>query len=173
MMTLQARDMRVPKMDASRPLRSYPTDSPRAKARLVVLALLADGRVDAAELDSLNRRDAFAALGMTREDFFQVMYDFCADLVELPTGSGSYLVSPAVLEDLFAEISNHEERQKLVRLIFDVIRSDGHLAEGEARLFWNALDAWNLRLNDGVALRAPRDPATRQRARPRKLRRLS
>lgn len=173
MMTLQAKDMRVPMMDSSRSLRAYPTDSPRAKARLIVLALLADGRVDSAELDSLNRRDAFAKLGLTREDFFQVMYDFCADLVELPTGSGSYLVSPAVLEDLFAEIRDPMARQKLVRLIFDVIRSDGHLAEGEARLFWNALDAWNLRLNDGVGIRAPRDPATRQRARPRKLRRLS
>lgn len=167
MMTLQARDLRAPMTDACGGLRAYPTDSPRAKARLVVLALLADGRIDAAELDSLNRRDAFATLGLTREVFFQVLYDFCADLVELPSGSGSYLVSPAVLAGLFAEIGTLEERRKLMRLIFDVIRSDGHLAEGEARLFWNALDAWSLRLNDGAETRV-REPATGQRARPRK-----
>ena len=166
MMTLQARDMRAPMTDASGALRAYPTDSPRAKARLVVLALLSDGRIDAAELDSLNRRDAFATLGLTREVFFQVLYDFCADLVDLPSGSGSYLVSPAVLEGLFAEIRDPEQQQKLLRLIFDVIRSDGHLAEGEARLFWNALDAWNLRLNDGAEVR-PRDLASRPKARPR------
>ena len=172
MMTLQARDMRAPMTDASGGLRAYPTDSPRAKARLVVLALLADGRIDAAELESLNRRDAFATLGLSREVFFQVLYDFCADLVELPSGSGSYLVSPAVLESLFAEICDPAERRELLRLIFDVIRSDGHLAEGEARLFWNALDAWKLRLNDGAEVR-PREPATKPQARPRAWRKAS
>lgn len=172
MMTMQARDIRVPIMKPGVSLRTYPTDSPRARARLIVLALLADGRVEAAELDSLNRRDAFATLGLTREVFFQVLYDFCADLVELPIRGGSYLVSSAVLEGLFAEIRHPDERQKLLRLIFDVIRSDGHLAEGEGRLFWNALDAWKLRLNDGAEVR-PRDPATARRARPRKSSRLA
>lgn len=172
MMTLQARDIRVPPIDASRPLRAYPTDSPRAKARLIVLALFADGRVDSAELDSLNRRDAFATLGISREDFFEVLYDFCADLVGLPSGSGSYLLSPAVLETLFAEIRSPAEQRKLLRLMLDVIRSDGHLAEGEARLFWNALDAWNLRLNDGAEAH-PQSPAAKSRARSRKSRGLS
>jgi uncharacterized tellurite resistance protein B-like protein len=32
-------------------------------------------------------------------------------------------------------------------MMFDVIRSDGQLDEGEARLFWSALDAWQLRLS--------------------------
>jgi len=150
MMTQQARDSFPPVYEPAPSLRSYPADSPRAKARLIVLALFADGRVDGAELDALTRRGAFAELGITRDDFFEVLYDFCIDVAQLPNGSGHYLVAPAVLESLFAELRAPQERQALLRLIFDVIRSDGHLADGEARLFWNALDAWKLTLEHGA-----------------------
>ena len=95
-----------------------------------------------------------------------MLYDFCADATGLPDGRGSYLLSPALLETLFAEVGSVAERQKLVRLIFDVIRSDGHLADGEARLIWHALDTWRLRLDDGIDYR-PRAAAFRQRAQPR------
>jgi hypothetical protein len=166
MMTLQARQSLSPINYPGRPLRMYPVDSPRAKARLIVLALLADGRVDAAELDGLAKYRAFDELGITRDDFFQVLYDFCADAAGLPEGSGNYLMSPALLETLFAEVGGARERQKLMRLIFDVIRSDGHLADGEARLFWQALDTWRLRLDDGIEYR-PRAAAHRQRGQQR------
>ncbi len=162
MMTMQARDSFSPIRHPGRPLRAYPVDSPRAKARLIALALFADGRVDAAELESLTRHDVFADIGITREDFFEVLYDFCADAIGLPEGRGNYLMSPALLDTLFAEVGSAGERQKLVRLIFDVIRSDGHLAAGEARLFWKALDSWRLRLDGGIEYR-PRSAAARQR----------
>jgi uncharacterized tellurite resistance protein B-like protein len=162
MMTMQAKDGFSPIRHPGHPLRAYPIDSPRAKARLIVLALFADGRVDAAELETLTRRGVFADLGITREDFFEVLYEFCADAIGLPEGRGNYLMSPALLETLLAEVRNAGERQKLVRLIFDVIRSDGHLADGEARLFWKALDTWRLRLDDGIDYR-PRAAAARQR----------
>ena len=162
MMTMQARDSFTPIKHPGRPLRAYPVDSPRAKARLIVLAMLADGRVDSAELDGLAKYRAFAELGISRDDFFRVLYDFCADAAGLPEGSGNYLMSPALLETLFAEVCSGDERQKLLRLIFDVIRSDGHLADGEALLFWKALDSWRLRLDDGIDYR-PRAAAARQR----------
>jgi hypothetical protein len=162
MMTMQARESLSPIKHPGHPLRTYPVDSPRAKARLIVLALLADGRVDAAELDGLAKYRTFEELGISRDDFFQVLYDFCADAAGLPEGSGNYLMSPALLETLFDEVSDAGERQKLIRLIFDVIRSDGHLAESEARLFWRALDTWRLRLDDGIEYR-PREAAFRQR----------
>jgi hypothetical protein len=111
MMTMQARESFSPINYPGRPLRAYPVDSPRAKARLIVLAMLADGRVDAAELDSLGKYRAFAELGISRDDFFQVLYDFCADAAGLPEGRGNYLMSPALLETLFAEVSRGDERQ--------------------------------------------------------------
>ena len=166
MMTMQAREGFSPINYPGRSLRAYPVDSPRAKARLIVLAMLADGRVDASELDSLAKHRAFAELGISRDDFFQVLYDFCADAAGLPEGRGNYLMSPALLDTLFAEVCSTGERQKLARLIFDVIRSDGHLADGEARLFWHALDTWRLRLDDGIEYR-PRAATFRQRGQQR------
>ena len=162
MMTMQARESLAPIRHPGHALRTYPVDSPRAKARLLVLTLLADGRVDAAELDGLTKYQAFDELGISRDDFFQVLYDFCADAASLPEGSGTYMMSPAHLDHLLAEVCGTAERQALIRLMFDLIRSDGHLAESEARLIWSALDTWRLRLDDGIEYR-PRAAAFRQR----------
>jgi len=153
-MSLPTRKMISPRIGSVPPLRSYPSDSPRAKARLLALALLADGRLGQEELESLERHSAFHALGISREDFFEVLFDFCNDVVRLPNGRGGYLLTPSTLDELFAEVRNPEGRRALARLIFDVIRSDRHLAEGEQRLLWNALDAWKMRLDDvaGVKL---------------------
>ncbi|MBL8492158.1 MAG: hypothetical protein JNM82_15365 [Rhodocyclaceae bacterium] len=142
MLTLQARE----RFAAERPaaLRTYPTDSPRAKARLVVLALLADGRLDTGELEGLDRRGVFAALGIARNDFYEVLYDFCSDLARLSGSRGDYLLTPAALAPLFAEVQGPATRQAMMRQIFDAIRSDGRLHAGEARLFWNAVDAWGM-----------------------------
>lgn len=58
-------------------------------------------------------------------------------------------ISPRVVESLLAELADDTQKLAMLRLIFDVIRSDGELAPAEARLFWNALDAWSLRVEDG------------------------
>jgi hypothetical protein len=148
MLTIQSREMLAPHTIPGQPLRAYPANSPRAKARLITLAMLTDGRLDDAELDSLVQNATFAELGITRENFFEVLYDFCADVENLPRGSGNYLLSPAVLDQLFGEINQFAERQMLLRQIFDMIRSDGHLADSEADLFWHAVDTWKFRAAD-------------------------
>jgi len=151
MMTIQAKDHFTVK--PGKVLRGYPVDSPRAKARLIALALLADGKLDAEELDGLRRRGAFRELGIAQENFYEVLYDFCSDVTRVPAGTGNYLMSAELLEGLFAEVQNPAQRQILLHLIFDVIRSDGLLAVGEARLYWNAIDAWQLRIEDGRTIK--------------------
>lgn len=145
MMTMQAREMCAPYSEPNHAFRAYAPNSPRAKARLVILAMLADGRVDDAELNSLARNGTFANLGIAREDFFEVLYDFCADVEHLPNRGDAFLLTPVVLEQLFREINGAVERQALLRQIFDMIRSDGHLADSEADLFWHAIDTWKFR----------------------------
>lgn len=145
MIAHQTREVRTPAIHERPALRTYETNSPRAKARLVALAMLADGRLDDAELENLGREDAFQALGVTREGFLEVLYDFCADVERLPRGRGNYLLAPAALEKMLGEVDGIGERKALLRLIFDVIRSDGRLAQGESELFWRAVDTWNFR----------------------------
>lgn len=136
-------------------LRAYPPNSPEAKARLLALALLADGQLEDQELDELVRRRAFAKLGLSGEAFFQVLYDFCADLAATPKQSKSYLVTPQLLNTLLAEVSEPAAQKALLLLIFDVIRSDGQLALSEGRLLSNALAAWQIpRSSQGTPLRS-------------------
>lgn len=162
MMTRQARESYVPQIHTAPALRNYPANSPQAKARIIILALLADGRLDKAELEGLERRDVYAKVGLGREDFVSVLVDFCSDVARLPNSRGNYLLSPSTIDRLMAEIDLPQERKSLMRLIFDVICSDGTLAEGEERLFWNAIDAWNLRISDMSPWeRAPRQHSER------------
>ncbi|WP_051282084.1 TerB family tellurite resistance protein [Azovibrio restrictus] len=158
MMTMQARAMFPQLSEPRHPLRAYPINSASAKARLVVLALLADGRLDECELEVLNRRGSFAALGISREGFVQVLHEFCADVSRLAGGAADWRVSPDLLAGLFAEVTEVEARYAVLRLIISVISSDGHLARGEERLFLGALDAWGNGLAGNAAL--PRSAST-------------
>lgn len=125
------------------PLRPYVIDSPRARARLVVLALLADGRLDEQELAALERRGVFSALNIAREDFVQVLHEFCNDVAaHLLTGKGSYRLAPQTLEGLFEEVTDHEAQEKLLQLIGILISCDGRLSDRERELFWGALKSW-------------------------------
>lgn len=146
MMTLQARQLLAHPLDDG--LRAYPPDSPRAKARLLVLALLADGELAGDELAALQRRGALSELGIDRDSFFQVLYDFCADAARLPRDAGGFQLAPATLDRLFAEVRTGEEQARLLRLMLEVVAADGRLAEGEAQLLRNALGAWDVGLGD-------------------------
>ena len=66
MMCLHAGESLPPVFGFRHPLRAYATNSPRAQARLVVLALLADGQLDEREIDTLDRRGILADLGIAR-----------------------------------------------------------------------------------------------------------
>jgi hypothetical protein len=150
MMTLQARETLKPYIGNHHPLRAYPVNSPRAKARLIVLALLADGRLDEREMTALNRRGAFATLGISREDFVQVMQDFCSDVAGLlPVSSGSFQLTPETLAGLFGEVEDPECRQNLKRMIVSVISCDGHLSDAEDNLFRISMECWKPAIGKG------------------------
>lgn len=152
MMSRQAREMFPPRQGKTYPLRPYPTNSPRAQARLVVLALLADGQLDDCELKTLERRGAFATLAISRQDFVEVLYDFCADVARLSTGAGGYRLSASLLNALFAEVDDPGAKERLLQLIVSIVSSDGRFSDGEEKLFLGALHAW------GGSLRRQRPP---------------
>jgi uncharacterized tellurite resistance protein B-like protein len=144
MMTMQAREMFPSPSSKTHPLRAYPANSPRAMARLVVLALLADGQLDDRELSVLERRGAFVTLGISREDFVQVLYDFCADVARLSETAGGYRLSPALLAALFAEVDDPRAKERVLNLIVAVVSSDGRFTDSEEKLFLNAVEAWGV-----------------------------
>lgn len=145
MMSLQARESFRPAIGPHHPLRTYATNSPRAKARLIVLALLADGHLDEREMAALDRRGVFADLGIAREDFVEVLYDFCGDVAGLlPVDTGGYQLTPKTLAGLFDEVADRKAHEKLLQHMVAVISSDGYLSDAEESLFRSAIGHWQL-----------------------------
>lgn len=143
MIHMQTRESSPPVFGVRHPLRAYAPNSPRAQARLVVLALLADGRLDEREIDALNRRGIFSDLGIARSTFLEVLSDFCSDLAsQLPVRGGGYQISHKALGGMLGEVSDGAVREKLLRHMLVVINSDGHLSDVEKSLMCSAIDHW-------------------------------
>lgn len=150
MMSLQAREAFQPFIASRHPLRAYPQGSPRAKARLVALALLADGRLADDELDALENNGALVRLGIARDTFFEVLADLCADLLQLPDGAGNALLTQDMLAGLFAEVDQGEDRTKLLQLIFELAHSDGTITGNEEILLREAVENWTVPRGGGM-----------------------
>jgi len=145
MMRLQARESLPPVFGFRHPLRAYATNSPRAQARLVVLALLADGQLDEREIDALDRRGILADLGIARSAFVEVLADFCSDVAgQLPVSGGGYQITAKVLGGMLDEVSDRTVREKLLRHMLALIQSDGHLSDAENKLMCSTIEYWQL-----------------------------
>lgn len=126
-MRLQARESTPPVFGQRHPLRTYAANSPRAHARLVVLALLADGRLDEREIDTLDRLGILADLGIARSTFVEVLSDFCSDAAgQLPVSRGGYQLTQKALGGILDEVSDRSVRKKLLRHMLAVIHCDHH-----------------------------------------------
>ncbi len=150
MMCMQARESLPPVFGVRHPLRAYAVNSPRAQARLVVLALLADGRLDEREIDALDRRGIFADLGIARSSFVEVLSDFCSDVAgQLPVSGGGYQLTQKALGGMLDEVSDSMMRARLLRHMLAVIDSDGHLSDSEKSLICTAIEHWQPRWAGG------------------------
>jgi uncharacterized tellurite resistance protein B-like protein len=127
-------------------MRSYPTNSPQAAARIVALTLLADGHLDKSELDVLERCGAHEQLGLDREDLHAVLHGFCEDLLHSAhlSWDDACRVDPRTLAQLMAEVDDPAVRLKVLRLCLKVVQADNHVADGEAIVLGAAVEQWGL-----------------------------
>ena len=127
-------------------MRSYPNDSPQAAARIVTLAMLADGAVCGAEVDALDRSGVQQQLGLRADDWDAVVHDFCDDLLDTAqvTWADACRIDPRTLTELMAEICDPTLRLKVLRLCVLVVEADGNVDDGEAILLGTAVEQWGL-----------------------------
>lgn len=127
-------------------MRTYPNNSPQAAARIVALAMLADGQVGKAEIDVLGRLRAHEQLGLWPDELHSIVHSMCDDIlatVEL-TWANACQVDPQTLAKLMAEIDDPELRLKVLGLCVAVVEADGHVVEGEAIVLRAAVEQWGL-----------------------------
>ncbi len=127
-------------------MRSYARNSPQAAARIVALALLADGHLCKTELDVLDRLDAHGQFGLERGQLHSVVHTFCEDLLSSMhlTWEDACRVDPRTMAELMAEIDDPALRLKLLRLCVSIVEADGHVAEGESIVLLAAVEHWGL-----------------------------
>jgi len=127
-------------------MRRYPTNSPRAAARILALTLLADGHLRRAEIDALARLDAPAQLGLSAAALRAVLGDLCDDLLAdaRQEGGARCRVAPAALDAMLAEIDDRELQDRVLALCLAVATADGEVAEAEGMLLATAAERWGL-----------------------------
>ena len=127
-------------------MRTYPTNSAQAAARIVALTLVADGHVSSAEFAVLERADAYRQLGITAAQMQAVLQDFCEDLLvaHQSTWTGSCHIEPRTIAQLMAEIDDPTLRWSVLRLCVAVAEADEHLADGESIVLAGAIENWGL-----------------------------
>jgi hypothetical protein len=127
-------------------MRTYPTNSPQAAARIVALTLIADGHVSPAELDVLERVDAYRQLGITRPEMQQVLQDFCEDLLAAhqSTWADACHIEPRTIDQLMAEVDDPSLRVNVLQTCVAVAEADEHVADGESIVLVSAVENWGL-----------------------------
>lgn len=125
-------------------MRSYATNSPEAAARVVAMALLADGHLSMTEVQALDRLQVIHRLGLAPTRFAEVLEDFCHDLLQSHRGpwTGSSQLDPHVRTRLVAEITQPALQAHIMTLCSDIIHADHHLADTEVDMMARLADHW-------------------------------
>lgn len=115
-------------------MKPYPVNSPDAAARVLAMAMLADGQYSMTEIRALDRQQAPARLGLTPEAFKAVVDGFCQDLLQANAGHWTGAVDPATRQQLMDEITDRGLQDLILQQCEALMLADGHLADGEVEL---------------------------------------
>lgn len=131
-------------------MRKYTNNSPEAGARIVALALMADGAIDRSEILLLERQNTFARLGLDSEQFDSIYYEYCTDMLASAkrNASGQLELDKPDIKALLAEISDPDLQKKILRIMLDIVNADHRLTAGEASMIALTLEHWNMHLSE-------------------------
>ncbi|SAK68662.1 hypothetical protein AWB77_02763 [Caballeronia fortuita] len=127
-------------------MRHYPSDSPRAAARIVVMSLIADGHIGSAEIEELERRGFYARLGLYAGELHEVVREVCEDLTRCSylTWDDVCRVDPHVLQQLAHEVSDEHMRRNVLMLCESAVVADGVMTCTEAAVIDTVKRAWRM-----------------------------
>lgn len=127
-------------------MRSYPTNSPQAAARILALTVVADGDIGDAELQWLDRLAVHERLGLARHELHALLDTFCEDLLSSDQlkWADACPVDERTLAGLMGEIQDPELRLKLLRLCVELAEVDAQVDDGESFVLVAAVEHWGL-----------------------------
>ena len=127
-------------------MRTYPNNSPQAAARIVALAMLADGQMSRAEIEVLDRLRIHEQLGLRPDELHSIVHSMCNDMLSTAelTWATACQLDPRTLARLMSEIDDPELRLKVMGLCVAVIEADGRVVPNEAIVLMAAVEQWGL-----------------------------
>lgn len=132
--------------------RIYPQNSPEAAARIVALALIADGRVKAAEVTALDALNALERLNLTRPRWQGVIGDLCADLCRSVRSDADGCVPGEALDRMLDEVADERMQRLVLQLCSAVVHADRELTEGESIVLQAAIERWGMHPDEHALL---------------------
>lgn len=133
-------------------LRSYPRNSAQAAARLVALALIANGQVKAVETAVLDALRAYERLGLTRQQWHGVIHDLCTDLLGPARCGDEGCISPELLDRVLDEVVDDSTRRLVLLLCSAVVHADREIDDGESFVLLAAIERWGLHPDEHALL---------------------
>jgi hypothetical protein len=125
-------------------MHSYPTNSPQAAARIVALALIANSEVKTSEWAELTSMHVHENLGLTIEEWHEVVSDLYIDLLGSATSLLDCLGDARITRRLLGHVDDPDLQRKVMRLCTGVINADGQVDEGESAFLRTTLSQWEL-----------------------------
>lgn len=137
-------------------MRHYPCNSPEAAARIVCLAMLADGELTRPEVEVMESVDLERRLHLSLPDFYRVLEHLCDDL-STDIGQETLTIDDLTVARLMDDVDDPALRRIVLDLCRDVIECDAWVSDGEALLLNAAVAQWGLHR----AMFEPRAPEPR------------
>lgn len=125
-------------------MHTYPTNSPQAAARIVALALIANSEVKTSEWAELESMQVHEHLGLTIEEWHEVVSDLYIDLADSATSLADCLGDVRMTKRLLDHVDEPSLQRKVIRLCTGVINADSQIDEGESAFLLATLSQWEL-----------------------------
>ncbi|SAK72956.1 hypothetical protein AWB75_03939 [Caballeronia catudaia] len=127
-------------------MRHYPSDSPRAAARIVVMSLIADGHIGCAEIEELERRGYYARLGLAPGDLHDIVREVCEDLMRHShlTWDEVCRVDTHIVQQLAEEVRDERMRREVLTLCESAVVADGFMTSSEADVIDAVKRTWRM-----------------------------
>lgn len=129
-------------------VRTYARNSPHAAGRIVALALVANGEINACEWDALHEVQAHERLALSGPQRHELLDDLCSDPLAAARAGQDCVVDAIVLEAWLDQVDDPALRTLVIELAAALIQADGHVHPGESVVLRAALARWALSMED-------------------------
>ena len=127
-------------------MRTYPSNSPEAAARIVALTMLADGHVCHREMQALDALHASERLQLAPQQLRAVLRGLSEDLLTsaYPQWGSTCQIDGQTLGTLLDEVSDPALRATTLALCQELAQADGHSSPAEEQLIARLAQHWQL-----------------------------